>query len=443
MAIAAGAVWEIRAAGLGASDANGGFYVSGGVDYSQQDAAQLAVSDAVANGTTTVTSAAGGFTSAMVGNGINIAGVCYQIAACTNTNTVTVDRIITTATGLTAKVGGACLTPGFVWGQAVGGNWVWAKGSTTLTSTTNNIAGGRMTLPSSVSASATTRFIGYTNTRGDGGKYTITNGALTSFNIVTSSGFCCLDNILLDCNSQTGASGFNLSSNVHAYSCRVTNITNGGGFGYATTFFCEVDGFVASSANVAFGAGTHYFASAKGTGFFSYGFQNSIVIGCIAIGFGRGFDLSFGCTALHCVAYGAAIDGFYFALNSGTTPEAAINCIAVNNSGWGFNFNGSNANALLRNCATYGNSSGGINTANLVNASLQNISPIALTANPFTNAAGNDFSLNNVSGGGKLCRGVAQAFRGLSTTGYPDLGAVQHQDAGGIIPVGMNGGIRG
>src|SRR3954451_13297180 len=105
MAISAGTVWEVR---TGGSDSNGGLFTSGqagaGTDYSQQDAAQLSLTDVVTDGTTTVTSAVGGFTAAMIGNGINIAGTCYMIATRSSTNTITVDRVIAADTGLSAKV---------------------------------------------------------------------------------------------------------------------------------------------------------------------------------------------------------------------------------------------------------------------------------------------------------------------------------------------------
>jgi len=68
------------------------------------------------------------------------------------------------------------------------------------------------------------------------------------------------------------------------------------------------------------------------------------------------------------------------------------------------------------------------------------INKIALTADPFTNAAGGDFTLNNTSGGGALCRAAG--------AGGLDLGASQTAAAGGgggglLTHPGMSGGIRG
>ena len=67
MALSVSQVWEIRTTG---SDTNGGGFHAGasGTDYSQQAAAQVTVADAVANGTTTLTSVTASFTAAHVGN---------------------------------------------------------------------------------------------------------------------------------------------------------------------------------------------------------------------------------------------------------------------------------------------------------------------------------------------------------------------------------------
>jgi len=56
---------------------------------------------------------------------------------------------------------------------------------------------------------------------------------------------------------------------------------------------------------------------------------------------------------------------------------------------------------------------------------------VTLTGDPFTNAAGNDFSLNNVAGAGAACRnaGFPGALPGLATPlGYADIGVYRHQD---------------
>ena len=112
--------WEVRTTG---NNTNGGCYDTGGTgtDYSQQDAAQLSLTDLAQNlSSTTLTSATGGFTSAMVDNCIQITGAgsgaftlgFYEITAFTDTNTVTLDRTACSTancSGGTGAVGGARL----------------------------------------------------------------------------------------------------------------------------------------------------------------------------------------------------------------------------------------------------------------------------------------------------------------------------------------------
>lgn len=112
MAIATNTDWEIRTTGV--STNGGGFKdlnPGTSVDYSQQDAAQLALSD-ISITTKDLTSVTGGFTAAMVGNVIFLDGGgattgWYQIMGYTDTNNVDVDRNPGNGTGTTGNVGGA------------------------------------------------------------------------------------------------------------------------------------------------------------------------------------------------------------------------------------------------------------------------------------------------------------------------------------------------
>jgi len=118
-ALPATAVFEFRTTGAAT---NGGIFdsASAGTDYSQQDAAQLALTDcACTTGGTTLTSATGGFTAAMVGNWCYLRGTHfttgrYKIVAYTDTNTVTLCADPTdgsNASSGTCNVGGAIDLP--------------------------------------------------------------------------------------------------------------------------------------------------------------------------------------------------------------------------------------------------------------------------------------------------------------------------------------------
>lgn len=136
MAVGATAVWRVR---TGGNNANGGGFDAGlsgaGTDYSQQDAAQLGpLTDIACSATTTVTSATGGFTSAMIGNAIWITGGgatagAYFITARTDTNTITVDRSPGTVTNGTGRVGGAWANPTTNAAQIVAGNILYIRGA--------------------------------------------------------------------------------------------------------------------------------------------------------------------------------------------------------------------------------------------------------------------------------------------------------------------------
>src|SRR6266851_651165 len=124
MALNSNCVFEVRTAG---TDTNGGGFKStapvGSTDYSQQDAKNtvgnnISTTDAVAAGTTTITSATASFTSAIVGNVVYLTGGTGTIAAqwrevltFVNVTTVTIDASIAVSTGMTMNIGGALASP--------------------------------------------------------------------------------------------------------------------------------------------------------------------------------------------------------------------------------------------------------------------------------------------------------------------------------------------
>jgi hypothetical protein len=116
------------------------------------------------------------------------------------------------------------------------------------------------------------------------------------------------------------------------------------------------------------------------------------------------------------------------------------NSIFWGNGGYGADFAAATGALSGRTRHNFGNAYGG-NTSGSRNNLPAGIGDVTLTADPFTNAAGGDFSLNATAGGGAACReaGFPGAFPGGTTTGYLDIGAVQHQDAGGGGGSGVSG----
>ncbi len=166
------------------------------------------------------------------------------------------------------------------------------------------------------------------------------------------------------------------------------------------------------------------------TGFF----QISVAVGCIANnntgdGFGQCENLS------HCTAYANGADGFVCVTNGRANWT---DCISNSNTSDGFLVN--DGWTFLTRCAAYGNGGSDINGSNYTGVDM-----ITLTADPFIDAASEDFRLTVGSGGGDELRGVAHALIDGSTISYRDIGAVQHADVAttALRPGGLRPQLRG
>ncbi len=189
-AISANTVWEIRSAGV---DTNGGGFVTGasGTPYTQQDAAQYALTGVTTAGADAILLTASAATD-MVGNiaqitsGTNFTAGFYEIISVVAGVSITVDRNCATAAGAlgVVNIGGALKTLGRANIHAAGtvqaGNTFYVKGnwtgSTVGASDTFTVA-GTVTNP--------VRIIGYGTTRGDGylGRNVNGNGKLVTTNM--------------------------------------------------------------------------------------------------------------------------------------------------------------------------------------------------------------------------------------------------------------------
>jgi hypothetical protein len=131
-----------------------------------------------------------------------------------------------------------------------------------------------------------------------------------------------------------------------------------------------------------------------------------------------------------CVSHGNGRDGLRVA-----TVQRNVDLIANNifdsNGAYGVNFTSGGSSTFVP-AGMANNAYRGNGTAARVNCG-EEPGAVTLTADPFTNAASDDYSLNAVAGGGAACRaaGVPGAIAGGLTTGYADIGAVQHRDPAG------------
>lgn len=454
MALNAATVWEVRTTG---DDTNGGGWYNRtagtSVDYTQQDAAQLSLTDLACASNTTLTSATGGFTAAMVGSvirinsGTNAAAGYYEITARTDTNTVTIDRTCATGgnmTGGAGKVGGALASPGMAGGAKVAGNDVFIKYSATayaITSTTANVAGGRVNdTTGGVDATNPTYWIGYDTTRTinntDANRPTLqASGSVSSFTLFTMIGqYTVCRQMIFDGASKTTTTGFLQSahyqnvSRLKAINCTAIGLDIQGGHGVSGVYVHATG--CSGTAGIRVGNTsacviTDSMSYANGTHGFSCSL--SIMSRCIsygntgtAVGF---YSSSVGMNCISCVSYGNAGAGFDAASSVGNS--LFLDCIGYGNTGAGFSSSSVRGLVQLINCAGASTDYSATNITNVYNW-------VTLTGSPFNDAANGDFSLISTGEGAK-CRaaGSVGAFPGGLTTGYLDIGAVQHADPAG------------
>lgn len=484
MAISSKCSWEVRTTG---SDANSGGFnkTATGTDYSQQDAAQYSGTDLVIDGTTNtlVSSASHNFVAADVGNLIYIsAGTGFTFGrfeiVSVASNKATLDRSAGTlsSTGGTYAVGGALAWPGIACANAAPGNNIWVKSGTyTLTNSTSNISGGKVTVTTDGGNpdSGSVVMEGYQTSRGDLGTRPIirnpSSGGFASITVVSGGESSSCRNIEVDAGSNTSSTCFGSGGSYgRMFRCLARNFTSYG-FNVSNDFevtYCGATGGV-GSGSVGFNNNVPVFCEAwsnAGTGFntggASYceawecatGFKPSATpvafTNCLAYrNTSKGFDISggsVGVVLVNCTAAYNTSDGFNLQWSSYYGIQLH-NCIAYGNGGWGFNVSSAAGSVMASNIAGGSNTSGNWGTTGtqasagekLQGAStfyyFRNVRPadlIALTASPFTSASGTtggarDFSLNTTAGGGAACRGVGTWTTTPSgNTHTSDLGAI-------------------
>lgn len=202
----------------------------GGTDYSQQDAAQLSLSDlAMTTATTTLTSATGGFTALMIGNiihitaGTNFTVGWYEITGHTDTNTITLDRDATTGSNGssgTGAIGGASALPVDAHFEA------WTAGNKMYMKSDGVYSPAAVSVAKDGTAAAYMTIEGYDATRGDNptgaNRVTIAAGA----NSFIFDNYWDIKNIVL---TTTHANGFRADTKVRFRNCKSTNSSGPGG----------------------------------------------------------------------------------------------------------------------------------------------------------------------------------------------------------------------
>jgi hypothetical protein len=452
-AVSATAVWEVRPS-TGADTNGGGFdpgVTSPGTDFSQQGAAQFAFTDLVVGATTTqFTSVAHPVGSTFPGNLINITGGSgcttgwFEILS-NSTITATVDRSLGTATSVcTGNLGGALKTLTQLNTNMIAGNQAWVKAEATIGTTVSyqfNFGG---------SGTVASPIVGYTTTRGDGGYVTIQAStelpfanAIIDLRVQGAS----VSNFVLDCNSQTSQNGLNIQGtasiqgrNILAENCPGTGVS------FNNQAHACIRCIVLNSANGINLDGNngpnscYYCAVLNGTS-------------------GPGFTMSYG-VCYRCISannVGSSAHGFSLT-NSCCAQTSLISSVAYNDGGDGLRFTGGIVGLpVIENSVFFGNTGFGVNatsgsfaadgyaidynafgsnTAGARNGVAAGTGDVVLTADPFTNGAGNVFTINTTAGGGAALKaagypGVFSVGGTTVGTGSLDIGALQSGAGGG------------
>jgi hypothetical protein len=416
-----------------------------GIDYSQQDSPQITFADLVIDGTTNTkfTSAAFPVGKNFIGNVINVTSgsgfTVQRVYVLSTSGTVaTCDKSLGTlgSTGGAGKMGGALLSPGLagVINVANGAAWV-QSGAYSITSATINVAGGTPQIGSAI------RLEGYQTYRTDMGTAPVlTASGISTATIIdlrtTTSHF--FRNFTVDGASLTAIKGIS-SAAMWNEKILAKNCTNNGfliSVNEGRAFNCAVTGCSTQPAWADNGVSTKFInCLAYGNSVAGFtGSNQGTYIGCIAYAnsgaSSDGFqDPAADSTYINCVSYGNGRHGFFVSVSGGS--ENYLNCVAEGNAGWGFSQNtGTSADrATYQYCATYNNTSGGIDTAVGANVKEHNITG---SASFFTNAAAGDFSPASTSP--LKAAGFPGAFLNGLSTGYMDIGAV---------PSGAGHAVRG
>jgi hypothetical protein len=441
MSINATAVWRVRPGG---NDANGAGYdsaISGaGTDYSQQDSPQLSVTDAVTNGTTTVTSATGGFTAAMIGNACYLSGTgvtsgYYFITARASSTSITVDRAPGTGTGGTLKVGGAAATlkkvldsSRSIGDNVVSGNVIYVRGSGSNTPVTDDYTTTGFFSMVQGTSTALVKVIGENGRprlKSDGfyltnGQYIwlenlyLTASAATSgtSGVLRLSFGCTAKNLVIDTNTQT-MTGLYLSGQANLVEdCEIKGSTSPTFSSGALGISINSQGCQVHRCNI------HHI---RDTGVYAvegFHLSESRIWGCAGIGVHVGHTFTFGPANID----GNTIDG-----NAGhginIANQAALTSLVIKNNlitnhnqaskyGIALAAGSAAANDLLKNIDynRYYN-----NTLDLQNLSLDTNGGTG--TNPgYTDRTNGDFT-------------IGTALKALATPAYKDPGALQRQEA--------------
>lgn len=388
------------------------------VDYSQRGGVGSAITEATAVGAgSTLTHASIG--KNWVGNGYVSTGgtnVTTGIFIVASTSTTTATLTAPTATAITTDatsnaaggMGGALASPRKATDNTADENRVWVKSGTyDVTGTSDKVYINRAI-----------KVMGYSNFRGDYG-CPVLRATATGVNIVDvgTSAYGSISNFEINGQDYATVNGVYLSYqaadsyytlfNLNIHNC-VTGVACSANFRNIPAILCK-----------AYSCSGYGFTNCNAFNCVSYsnalsGFLYGSCKNCIAyLNTGYGFYNVF--LTANCVAYHNTLSGWYIQGYAQIWSPQVFNCISSANHEYGFADIWSRSRVSYVNCKTYNNTSG-IMSGGSQEAATE------LTGDPFVDAANGDFRLNNLPGGGALCR--AAGIGPVGQTSCIDIGAV-------------------
>lgn len=308
----------------------------------------------------------------------------------------------TSGSSAVARMGGA-VTLAHAVSQASSDSVIWVKSST-------------YNISASLSQSLQCiHIIGYNTTRGDnpaGDDRPLIQPTVDSITLISLTGARSLcANLRLSSNSRSNITGILLNEGF-AINCTATGLS----VGFYNIYFCQRCSAVSCTL---------------------YGFQQCTTYSCVVIGNGVTQNGLYDCSAFNSIVTGTtshgcntmpfscivncvfhAIGGSGVNWRAGWPTVSIVNCIFSQVSGYACNYSGSPLYVRATNNGLY-NVTSGFSQAPKYFV----YNTITLTAPPFVDAANGDFRLNNLPGGGALCRAAGIGPAGQISA--LDIGAVQ------------------
>lgn len=376
----------------------------------------------------------------LTGAGCTTGSFWFEILS-QSAGTATLDRSAGTAASVcTATLGGSLVSP-FIFtsttGGAQSGNTIWVQSGTYTLAASPTIPGFSV------------QWIGYQTTHGDLGTPPLITTSTNSVNIFAlgSNNSYVISNINMSNTATTRGVGITTSnSDVYVFSSTMTGFSSATTVGgvymdrvYITgcTSVCisnpTLNGLVLIDSIIT-GSGGNAIQCGNGSPCL---ITRSIIANTTGIGLTTASTRTAPIFIIDSVFYNSSSDGVKITgWGSGSSMSGfmvAHGNIFYGNGGIGMNLASAGSwnsfQAPLNSYNAYGANTGGNRSATWP----VGVNDVTLTATPFTNAGSGDFSLNSTAGGGAALKalGYPGLFPGGLTTGFLDIGPVQHQASAG------------